>query len=249
MKHSRPAPPAKAGPLPLVAPRFKSTRIKQLNLLRAQESARRSARLEAERARLRKICADADVAKDARTPGKEFPYAYGGAHDDVVAHNAARRALINLESNHSPPNASYHGTVFDDPQHEKYIPIGKRPAHAMLYYHHRSPRGRLGGASSTGGSGVNQPWAATLADLVQEGKFAEAMLRDFNDILNTTAPNRSYYATALRDCLLYAKTAGLFAGQQDAYEKLEQLVQSAMTVRQIAEKAEGLNDELKAMAD
>jgi hypothetical protein len=36
------------------------------------------------------------------------------------------------------------------------------PAVSMQFYNHRNPRGRLGGASSTGGSGVQKDWASEV---------------------------------------------------------------------------------------
>jgi hypothetical protein len=141
----------------------------------------------------------ADEARDAREVGTRFLLPYGGAHTWVTAANKEVRDLLYLESNHSPPNDSYKGSKYDA------LSIGQRPAHAMLFYHHRAPRGRLNGASSTGGSGVNKGWGSELNALMKQGKFGEAMKRDFRDVLNTTHPNTSYYALALYRAALYAR--------------------------------------------
>ncbi|MFX8770525.1 hypothetical protein ABTM91_20175, partial [Acinetobacter baumannii] len=79
------------------------------------------------------------VANQARVKGTRFPFAFGGSYDIVAAANKKVRDDIYMESNHSPPCDAYTGT--DYAAHS----YGSRPAHAMLFYHHRAPRGRIGG--------------------------------------------------------------------------------------------------------
>ena len=114
------------------------------------------------------------------------------------------RSAVYLEANHSPPINSYVGTPYAG-----LMSDGAKPAHAMLFYHHRAPRGSTGGLTSTGGSSFNKPWAEKLRVYMHAGQYGEAMYWDFNDILATTTPNRGYYALALHRCALYARHLGL----------------------------------------
>lgn len=150
-----------------------------------------------------------ELARQSRVQGARADYPFGGAHSMVQAWNKAVRSHIYLESNHSPPEASYRGSPWAD------VPSGERPAHSMVYYHHRSPSGSVGGASSTGGSGVQPGWTNDiLNEHMRAGNFHLAMKQDFIDLLNTTAPNRGFYALALYRTAVYARLRGFI--QSDA---------------------------------
>lgn len=140
----------------------------------------------------------------ARQATATFDYPFGFSYEVVARQNAEVRELVYLEANHSPPNDAYFGTPYADT-----TAYATRPAHAMLFYHHRSPRGSVGGLTSTGGSSFNKPWAEQLRALMVQGKFAEAMALDFNDVLGTTTPNRGFYALALHRAALYARSVDL----------------------------------------
>jgi hypothetical protein len=142
------------------------------------------------------------AASAARLTGATLAYPFGGSYDIVAAGNKQVRSDAYLEANHSPPCDAYTGTPYASSSY------GSRPAHAMLFYHHRAPRGSTGGLTSTGGSSFNKPWAEILREHMLRGDFARAMYLDFNDILATTTPNRGYYALALHRSALYARYAG-----------------------------------------
>ena len=129
--------------------------------------------------------------------GTDNPQIVGGLHRDVK--QQSQQGV--WESNHIPPNASYYNTPYAT------IPEDERPAVSMRFYNHRNARGMLGGASSTGGSGVHSAWAAGLQKYMAAGQFYVAMAIDVMDVMNTTAPNRTYYKD------------GLIAAAQAAYAK------------------------------
>lgn len=157
-----------------------------------------------------------------------FPYSMGGSYREVVTFNAEHRSACYMEANHTPAEDSYVDTPYAD------LPRNDRPAHAMMYYHHRSPRGALGGASSTGGSGVNKPWSAEkIRDLMKAGKFGEAMYQDIIDLTNTTHPNQGYYALALLRAAFYAKRINLM--DEAALNKIATLLSAYLPVEVIAE--------------
>lgn len=150
------------------------------------------------------------AAKKGRNPGDVFAYPHGGSHNKTREYNSAVRSMIYLESNHSPPEASYRGSPWES------LSSGERPAHSMHYYHHRSPSGSVGGASSTGGSGVQPGWTNdTLNKHMRDGNFYLAMKLDFIDVLNTTAPNRQFYALALYRTACYARLRGLIKNEEE----------------------------------
>jgi len=143
-------------------------------------------------------------AAAARVMGARFAYPMGGSYTDVAKFDAEHRGDLYMEANHTPAEDAYVGTPY------AVVARGDRPAHSMLFYHHRNPRGELGGASSTGGSGVNKGWSAEkIRNLMMDGKFGEAMYQDMVDLMNTTYPNRGFYALALWRAALYAKRVGL----------------------------------------
>ena len=157
-------------------------------------------------------------ARLARRVGEKFKYPYGGAHSMVTKLNSDVRAALYLESNHSPPEASYRNSPWE------HISSGDRPAHSMLFYHHRSPSGSVGGASSTGGSGVQPGWTNdNLNQHMVSGNFHLAMKQDFTDLMNTTAPNRGFYAVSLYRTALYALEKGFLRNQSEFEEVVAQL--------------------------
>lgn len=144
-----------------------------------------------------------------RQDGKRHPLPMGRDHSFVQNCNRTISSDLLVESNHSPPNDCYKSS-----QWEKKT-VGERPAHTMLFYHHRNPKSGLGGASSTGGSGVNKEHAKQLREHMTAGRFADAMAMDFKDILNTSHPNRAFYALALYRCALYARQADFISTDAD----------------------------------
>ena len=171
-------------------------------------------------------------AKQAREIGATFDYPLGGAHGWVTAENRLLRQNLYLESNHSPPEASYRGSPWEN------WPSGQRPAHAMLYYHHRSPRGSVGGASSTGGSGVQSGWTGDLLNgYMRAGEFYKAMRADFIDVLNTTAPNRGYYALSLYKAAQYAHRVGLLKTDEE-FADVVSVLENVMCGEPLAEACE-----------
>lgn len=155
-------------------------------------------------AELKDLALRNEQAKVAREAGRVFPFPFGGSYAMVAAANAQVRADLYMEANHSPPNDSYVGTKY-----QGLFDYASRPAHAMLFYHHRAPRGSTGGLTSTGGSSFNKPWAEKLREHMLAGDYATAMMLDFRDILATTAPNFGYYALALHRTALFARNVGL----------------------------------------
>ena len=93
------------------------------------------------------------------------------------------------------------------------------PAISMLFYHHRNPSSKsaevskglggpaflLGGASSTGGSGVHKGWAEMLSPFMKSGEFYKAMALDIKDLLNTVHPNYEIYQKACLEAAYYAR--------------------------------------------
>lgn len=149
------------------------------------------------------------LAKETRTPGSTAFKSVGGRHGSVKAYSKQFEA----ESNHTPPKDVYKGSPYS------LIVEDDMPAMSMLFYHHRNPSSKsatvskeldgpsflLGGASSTGGSGVNKGWGAELSVYMMNGEFYKAMAQDIKDILNTVHPNYALYQEALGQAAMYAR--------------------------------------------
>jgi hypothetical protein len=166
----------------------------------------------------------------AKDKGAEFQYPMGGSYNDVVKFNKNHRDSCWMEANHTPAMDAYVGTPYADVTTE-----GNRPAHAMLFYHHRAIRGQLGGASSTGGSGINKEWSAgKIRELMKDGKFGEAMLQDMNDLTNTTFPNFGFYALALLRAAVYAKRGGLIESDE-SFKKIVDFLGQYLRAEQVSE--------------
>jgi hypothetical protein len=169
-----------------------------------------------------------DDAAAARVLGATFAYPMGGSYTDVAKFDKAHRSDLYMEANHTPAEDAYVGTPYEG------VARGDRPAHSMLFYHHRNPRGELGGASSTGGSGVNKAWSAEkIRKMMEEKRFGDAMYQDMIDLMNTTYPNRGFYALALWRAALYAKRVGLIDGS--GLEKIAGLLADFLPVAQMSE--------------
>ncbi len=142
-------------------------------------------------------------AQDARY-GRVDPNPYGGLHGTVQGHSEQYR----LESNHSPANSAYTGTPYAN------IPINQRPAHQLPYYIHRAPGGGIGSVSSTGTSDTATRWNQEQRQLLTQGRYHEAMMRDHNDIRNAAAPNRDYPVPSLVQSAHAARQQGLLTDDQ-----------------------------------
>lgn len=184
----------------------KQTQQARLSRIRLSKTFKKSAVLSKALQREIRIAA----ARKGRNVGEVFAYPHGGSHTKTREYNSEVRSMIYLESNHSPPEASYRGSPWES------LSSGERPAHSMYFYHHRSPSGSVGGASSTGGSGVQPGWTNdTLNKHMRAGNFYLAMKLDFIDVLNTTAPNRQFYALALYRTACYARLRGLIKTEEE----------------------------------
>lgn len=134
-------------------------------------------------------------AEAARKSGVKNPKPYGGSHRNVRLNSCQ----FLLESNHTPPKDVYKSSPYSS------IDEQDMPAILMHFYHHRHPRGDVGGASSTGGSGVMKAWDSRLDGFMQAGEFYKAMKQDFIDVMNTSHPNSDYYKEALGKAAEYAR--------------------------------------------
>jgi hypothetical protein len=128
---------------------------------------------------------------------KDVDAVAGGRHGDVKQFSLK----FSRESNHVPPQEAYRG--HNNPY--ATVPVDDMPAVSMNFYNHRNPRGQLGGASSTGGSGVNKGWVDLLLKHMLQANFYKAFALDALDVMNTTHPNNLYYIFALRDAALWAQ--------------------------------------------
>ena len=157
-------------------------------------------------------------ARDAWKPGASNPQPTGGPHKDVQKVSEQYK----WESNHTPPKDAYKDTPYE------WVNEFDMPAVSMHFYNHRNARGRLGGASSTGGSGVQKDWAETLRGYMKNKEFYKAMALDAIDILNTTHPNREYYQAALVKAADYARDAGLI--DQDGHLIVIGVIMGQLTI-------------------
>ena len=142
--------------------------------------------------------------------GVKNPKPYGGPHLKVKLNSCQ----FLLESNHTPPKDVYKDTYYDS------IHEDNMPAVLMHFYHHRHPRGDVGGASSTGGSGVIKPWDAKLTVYMKNGEFYKAMIQDAIDVMNTSAPNYAYYRESLYHAVMYAREFKFVRSDNKAEEYL-----------------------------
>ena len=149
------------------------------------------------------------LAKESSTLGSTAFTSVGGRHGDVKAYSKQ----FEIESNHTPPKDVYVGSPYSG------IAEDDMPAISMLFYHHRNPSSKsanlskefggpgflLGGASSTGGSGINKDWAELLSPSMKAGEFYKAMALDIKDLLNTVHPNYAIYQNACLAAAYYAR--------------------------------------------
>src|SRR5262245_20281963 len=142
-------------------------------------------------------------AQDARY-GRVDPNPYGGLHGTVQQHSDR----YSLESNHSPANSAYTGTPYAN------IPVNQRPASQLPYYIHRAPGGGIGSVSSTGTSATANQWNQEQRQLLSQGRYHEAMMRDHTDIRNAAAPNRNYPVPGLIQSADAARQQGLITEDQ-----------------------------------
>jgi hypothetical protein len=142
-------------------------------------------------------------AQDARM-GRVDPNPYGGLHGTVQQHSQR----YSLESNHSPANSAYTNTPYAN------IPVSQRPASQLPYYIHRAPTGGIGSVTSTGTSATSNQWNREQQQLLSQGRYHEAMMRDHTDIRNASAPNRDYPVPSLAESAYEAMQNGLLSDDQ-----------------------------------
>lgn len=172
-------------------------------------------------------------AQEGKAPGQRFPYPIGGSYQLVASFNSQHRDVCYMEANHTPAVDAYVDSPF-----EALVNYDQKPAHAMMFYHHRKPKGvPAGGASSTGGSGVNKAWSAEkIRNLMIKGDFGEAMYWDMVDLTNTTYPNRGYYALSLLRAAYYARRIGLL--DDAGLSKITVLLGDYLPAEQISQAAQ-----------